>query len=115
MKQFNLKPLYSKIGQQKNFKRALQEIMKKYPAEMFRQSIKQARGERKANPNLPDIDPSLWNNLYNEIDMALRDAKKTAEFTLSTYPDVRNREGLKMQDEYAQTRGEVYAPILENK
>lgn len=107
--------LYSKIGQQKNFKRALQEIMKRYPAEMFRQSIKQAREDRKANPYLPDIDPGLWQNLYNEIDMALRDAKKTAEFTLSTYPDVRNREGLKMQDEYSQTRGEVYAPILENK
>jgi len=107
--------LYSKIGQQKNFKRALQEIMKRYPAEKFRQSIKQAREDRKANPYLPDIDPGLWQNLYNEIDMALRDAKKTAENTLTNYSDVRTREGLKMQDEYAQTRGQVYAPILENK
>ena len=47
--------------------------------------------------------------------MALRDAKKTAELTLSTYPEVRNREALKLTDEYSQTRGEVYAPILENK
>jgi len=106
--------LYSLIGQQGNFKRALQTIMKRYPADVFRSSIQQAQAERRANPNLPDIDPNLWKGAYREIDMALRDAKKSAEYALSTAQDVRNRAAIKINDEYAQQRGQVYVPILEN-
>jgi hypothetical protein len=46
--------------------------------------------------------------------MALRDAKKSAEYALSTAQDVRNRAAIKINDEYAQQRGQVYVPILEN-
>ena len=107
--------LYSRIGQDGNFRRDLQVIMKKYPAEMFRSSIKQAKVDRASNPNLPDIDPNLWKGLYREINQALRRAKRTAENSLSTTEDMRNRSFIKRNDEYHQTRGEVYAPILENR
>jgi hypothetical protein len=53
--------------------------------------------------------------LYREINQALRRAKQTAEINLSTYKEVRNRSAIKRNDEYYQTRGEVYAPILENR
>jgi len=107
--------LYSRIGQDGNFRRDLQAIMQRYPADMFRSSIKQAKTDRASNPNLPDIDPNLWKGLYREINQALRRAKQTAEINLSTYKEVRNRSAIKRNDEYYQTRGEVYAPILENR
>ena len=107
--------LYSRIGQDGNFKRDLQVIMKKYPSDLFRSSIKQAKVDRASNPNLPDIDPNLWKGLYREVNQALRRAKQTAENSLSTSQDMRNRSFIKRNDEYHQTRGQVYAPILENR
>lgn len=79
--------LLSLIGQQGNFKRSLQEIMKEMPAEDFRSGIKKARAE---NPD-GGVDPKEWANLYNRLDDALLSAKRIAEATLSNRVEVDSR------------------------
>jgi hypothetical protein len=99
------------MGKQGYFKKQLQEIMKSTDAKTWRESIKTARG------NGSQIDPTLWQNLYRRINVALDQSKRLAEVQLSNRDDVLRRQ---YQDQYGaalQQRGQAPAPtyLLENK
>lgn len=103
--------LYSTMGKQGYFKKQLQEIMKTTDAKTWRESIKTARG------NGSQIDPTLWQNLYRRINVALDQSKRLAEVQLSNRDDVMRRQ---YQDQYGATlqqRGQAPTPtyLLENK
>ena len=79
--------LLSLMGEQKNFLRDLKTIMQKYPADEWKRGLFEAR---KKNP-AGGVDPKQWGNLYNELDLALLNAKRMAESELSNRIEVDSR------------------------
>ena len=100
--------LFNLMGQQGYFKAKLKEIMNSYDAKEWKKGIQER--QRLGRP----IDPNNWENLYYQIDLALADAKRLAEGSLSNRRDIDIRQVAEAEEEQAQRRGESL-PILKNK
>lgn len=94
--------LYSILGKQGIFKKAVQEIMDTRPAKEWRKQIKEQRATG------AQVDPNLWQDLYGELDRALESAKKIAETELSNYDEVMQRQYEQGVDKQLQKQGETF-------
>ena len=101
--------LFNLIGQQGYFKKEIQRIMKSKPAKEWREAINQQRTSGRP------VKSELWDNLYNELDIYLRAAKRMAEVELSNYQEVRRRQFETKTGEIQQRRGETPTFPLTNK
>jgi hypothetical protein len=78
-------------------------------AKQWRTRIKRARGKG------AKIDPTEWENLYNELDKAMVRAVRAAQLELSNRDDVLRRQYEAEVDVRNQRFGIGTVPILENK
>ena len=101
--------LYSIMGRQGVFKEAIQAAMKTTTAKQWRNRIKQARGKG------AKIDPTEWENLYNDLDVAMVRAVRAAQLELTNRDDVLRRQYEQEVDVRTQQFGIPVVPILENK
>lgn len=101
--------LYSLIGQQDNFRKAIKEIMKTTEAKEWRRQIK---AEREGGAK---IDPSLWKGLYRKLDRKLVDARRIAEQSLSNRDEVLARQYQQKINAVKQQRGTTPPFPLVNK
>ena len=101
--------LYSIMGRQKIFQQAIQDAMNTTTAKQWRTRIKRARGKG------AKIDPTEWENLYNELDKAMVRAVRAAQLELSNRDDVLRRQYEAEVDVRNQQFGVATVPILENK
>ena len=101
--------LFSIMGKQGYFKQQIQRLMKSKPAKEWREAINQQRTSGRP------VKSELWDNLYNELDIYLRAAKRMAEVELSNYQEVRRRQFEAKTGEIQQRRGETPAFPLTNK
>jgi len=101
--------LFNIMGQQGYFKSQIQRIMKSKPAKEWRKALNQQR--QSGRP----VKSELWDNLYNELDRALRNAKKLAERELSNYQEIRRRQFEAKAGNIQQRRGESPTFPLTNK
>ncbi len=101
--------LYSIMGKQGIFKKAVQDSMSRTSAKEWRGSIKRARGKGAS------IDPSEWDNLYNDLDTMMVVAIRSAEMELSNRDEVLLRQYEKDVNVQSQRMGVPVIPILENK
>jgi hypothetical protein len=101
--------LFSEMGRQKYFKREVQRIMKSNPAKEWRKALNEQR--QSGRP----VKAELWDDVYNQLDRALRGAKKMAEIQLSNYQEIRRRQFETRAGEVQQRRGEAPTFPLTNK
>ena len=102
--------LYSIMGKQGYFKKELQRIMESTDAKTWRETLRTARGTGS------QVDPTLWQNLYREINVALDRSKKLAEVQLSNRDDVMRRQYQDQLSGELNKRGEVLPEyMLTNK
>jgi dsDNA-specific endonuclease/ATPase MutS2 len=83
--------------------------MRSKPAKEWRKALNQQR--QSGRP----VKADLWDNLYNELDRALRNAKNLAERELSNYQEVRRRQFETKAGNIQQRRGESPTFPLTNK
>lgn len=102
--------LLSLIGQQGNFKRDLQQIMKDTPADQWKKAYRISQKKAQA-----ETKPEEFGNLYNRIDSAIRDAKRVAEQTLSTKVEVESKVYQRKVNIQEQRMGNVPPFPLTNK
>ena len=74
--------LFSLMGKNQSFKKAIQRIMRSHEAEEWRKQIKAHRA------NGHKIDEKVYANLYYQLDRELRFAKAEAERDLSNYDEI---------------------------
>ena len=101
--------LYSIMGRQGIFRQAIQDAMTTTTAKQWRTRIKRARGKG------AKIDPTEWENLYNELDKAMVRAVRAAQLELTNRDDVFRRQYEAEVDVRNQRFGIGTVPILENK
>jgi len=101
--------LFSIIGKQGYFKQQIQRLMKSKPAKEWREAINQQRASGRP------VKSELWDNLYNELDIYLRAAKRMAEVELSNYQEIRRRQFETKAGDIQQRRGESPTFPLTNK
>lgn len=101
--------LYSIMGKQGIFKQAIKDAMKTTTAKQWRSRIKEARGKG------AKIDPTEWENLYNDLDTAMISAVRAAQLELTNRDDVLRRQYEQEVDVRSQQFGIPVIPILENK
>lgn len=94
--------LFNIIGQQGFFRNQLKEIMADAKAIKFVEKMKAAR--RKGIPST-EVDVNKFAYIYNRIELALSQAKRSAESQLSTIADVEQRVYDKQQREFNVERG----------
>lgn len=91
--------LYSLMGQQGNFRKAVARIMNTTEAKEWKRQIK---AEREGGAK---IDPALWKGLYRQLDRELINARKTAEIGLSNRDEVLARQYQQNVNAVKQQRG----------
>lgn len=101
--------LYSIMGKQGIFKKAIQDAMNTTTAKAWRDRIKRARGKGAS------IDPTEWENLYNDLDTMMVVAIRNAEMELSNRDEVLLRQYEQDVNVQSQRMGVPVIPILENK
>jgi hypothetical protein len=101
--------LYSIMGRQGIFKEAIEAAMKTTTAKQWRNRIKKARGKG------AEIDPTEWENLYNDLDVAMVRAVRAAQLELTNRDDVLRRQYEQDVNTVTQQFGIPTVPILENK
>jgi len=101
--------LFSEMGRQGYFKSQVQQIMGSNPAKEWRKALNEQR--QSGRP----VRAELWDDVYNQLDRALRTAKKMAEVRLSNYQEIRRRQFETKAGEVQQRRGEAPTFPLTNK
>lgn len=101
--------LYSIMGKQGIFKAAIREAMKTTTAKQWRTRIKEARGKGAR------IDPTEWENLYNDLDNAMIQAVRAAQLELTNRDDVLRRQYEQDVEVINANYGIPTLPILQNK
>jgi hypothetical protein len=101
--------LYNLMGKQGYFAGEIRRIMGTNSAKAWRSRIRSARDKG------AKIDPTEWENLYNELDAALIDAVQLARDELSNREEVLMREYEEDINVTSQRMGVPIVPILENK
>ena len=101
--------LYSIMGRQGNFRKAIKKIMKTTEAETWRRQI---QAEREGGAK---IDPSLWKGLYRRINRELNKARKLAEVELSNREEILARQYQTRINDVQQVRGTTPQFPLVNK
>jgi len=93
--------MYNIMGQQKYFRDALRGIMASTTAKDWKKRLTEARKRGGS------VEPKYWEMLYNEVEVALRNAKELAEFDMSNSEDLALRA---YEAEYNKTNQQLGQP-----
>ena len=95
--------LFSRMGQDGIFRRAVEGIMEEYNSDEWRAEIQRGRrlGKR--------IDEDKWDNLYRRLDLALAEAKQSAEAHASFVDAIRIRGIEKAEHQLYEQEGDLEA------
>ena len=101
--------LFSKMGELGTLKKEINRIMNSREAKDWKKTL---LDERK---RFGSADPTQWKNLYNQLDRAIRAAKREAEVQLSNIEEIETRQWQMGVNQIDQRKGEPQRFPLKNR